>query len=168
MDEGIDENILKVIENTREGILTQKVSLPQGIISLHYIAQLLNREGEKNWAENELKSYATDEIPDYRQDVFGHIIVRSNASLSDSLKARGKPIGVDMRIGINAIADFLNSDKKEFVIGLREQNLVKINKNFKTTLEYGEVSIGYTRGALTNLLGSVNLELSKKLGEIEK
>lgn len=164
----IDDNLIRLIENTREHILTQKISLPQAITSVHYIAQLLEMDTERTWAERELDgNYKAGELPDYRTKLFCTVYTH-DASSDNSKKCHRKTIQIELRVGIGSIVQFLDSDKEQIFIAPSSDDVKIINHEFKSTLTAQEISLSLPRGSLTDLVGGVNLELSKKLSHIEK
>lgn len=157
----------KVIEQIKEQLLFGEFDLEKNLFSFYYIAQKLNLEEGKKWAEEELQGYEDFEnLPKYRQKVFCHLTYRgTDQKIAESIP---QTIKEPFRMSVPKIIVYVKRDKQSFNFVANLWMKETLRKKLDTELNFDEITVVLLKSDMIGMLGSIKVEFLKKIQIVEK
>jgi len=155
---------LRTIQRIKESIIFSKIPLDSSLFGLHYLADMLQRQDDKEWAELELKGYYVQKnLPEYRKDIFGHF--RFYNVPDDVIQKLDKAVKHELAIDVPRLVHLIQFGDPMITFGVG--NVEEINKEYQVNIQINQISQVFARATLVQLVGSITIELMNRLEKIE-
>ncbi len=155
---------LEIARETRKTVLKGDDNIESQLLGFYTVVQILQKNTDLIWVEHELMGYRSgDDLPDYRQKLYGHFIDNSGQLLDK------KELFDDLRIhtfhdSIPKILYMLKTEKDEIFYGVSQSDIDKV-KSHGLDCD-NTIRVRHPRSELSKLVGSMKLELVKRLNNI--
>jgi len=155
------EDALNIARETRENILKGNISVENSLLGFYTVAEILGEDEDLEWAKYELGSFPESKLPSYRKNLYGHI-QDSKGKLADP---ESKFTRHSFDDGIPKIEQMMKSEEDRIVYGLGKKDIKEFEKAGLTGLSLN-CGINYPKFEIGRILGSVKLELIKRLNRM--